>query len=412
VVNVPASAKTTVGIVGAGPAGLVIGHLLRRAGISFVLLERSPRAELGRRPKAGMIEYRTVELLRQEGIAGAVLDFSVPNHRCEFRTPAESAVLDYGALTGGRPHYVYPQHQLVDRLCDSLAAAGGDIRYLHPVERVSERQGEVVLSGTGATGARFGLRCEAAVGCEGSHSPVAAAMTGLRVSERNLPVRWLAVIGAAPPLAQHTIYAAHPRGFAGHMRRGPSHTRYYLEVPATGTLADWPGQRIRAELSQRLGVGGALRQVPFTEPMFVDLRMKVTEPMQRGGLYLAGDAAHLITPAGGKGMNLAIQDAVELAHGLIERFGPARDPSRLAAYSRRRLPAIWRTQAFSNWFLHVLLASLPDGTGAGAGTVPGGFTRGLRDGWVLALQQDPLLARWFAHAYAGVDSPDPATPTV
>jgi p-hydroxybenzoate 3-monooxygenase len=136
--------------------------------------------------------------------------------------------------------------------------------------------------------------------------------------------------------------------------------------------------------------------------MFLDLRMRVTEPMQQGRLYLAGDAAHLITPAGGKGMNLAIQDAVELARGLIDRYGPDQDDGRLAAYSGRRLPVIWRTQAFSSWFLHILLASLRDGHEPGP-AVPGGFARGLRDGWVHALQHDRFLARWFAHAYAGVD---------
>jgi p-hydroxybenzoate 3-monooxygenase len=134
----------------------------------------------------------------------------------------------------------------------------------------------------------------------------------------------------------------------------------------------------------------------------LDLRVRVTEPMQQGLLFLAGDAAHLITPAGGKGMNLAIQDGIELAHGLIERFGPRQDDTRLSAYSRTRLPSIWQTEAFSNWFLHVLLTSLRDGKEPSA-AVPGGFSRGLRNGWIAALQNDPLFARWFAHAYAGVD---------
>jgi p-hydroxybenzoate 3-monooxygenase len=186
------------------------------------------------------------------------------------------------------------------------------------------------------------------------------------------------------------------------MRRGHGQARYYLEVPAGDTLTDWPEQRIRDELAVRLGVPGRLDAVPFGEAMLLDLRMRVTEPMQQGRLYLAGDAAHLITPAGGKGMNLAIQDAVELARGLA-----GRDGMRLAGYSQRRLPAIWRAQAFSSWFLRILLASLRDGAMPGPAmpgpAMAGGFARGLRDGWVHALQHDQLLARWFAHAYAGVD---------
>ena len=392
----------TVAIVGAGPAGLVIGHMLQRAGISFVLLERHLQADLARRPKAGLIEYRTVQLLRAAGIADSILEFSAPNHRCEFRTPLESAVLDYSALTGGRPHYIYPQHLLVDRLCETLTEKGADVRFAHSVEVVKQGRDGVMLSGTGEGGVRFQVACEVAVGCDGSRSAVAAAMTGLQVSERRLPVRWLAVIGEAPPLEGHTVYAAHPGGFAGQMRRGPGHARYYLEVPAGDTIADWPQQRIRDELATRLVAPGRLEAVQFSEPMFLDLRVRVIEPLQQGRLFLAGDAAHLLTPAGGKGMNLAIQDAIELARGLIDRFAPDRNGSRLAAYSERRLPVIWRTQAFSGWFLHIILASLHDGDEPGAAT-PGGFALGLRNGWVRALQDDPLLARWFAHAYAGVD---------
>jgi p-hydroxybenzoate 3-monooxygenase len=185
------------------------------------------------------------------------------------------------------------------------------------------------------------------------------------------------------------------------MRRGPAQTRYYLEIAANDTAADWPEQQVRNELTARLGIGKAL-DVPPGETGILDLRVRVIEPMQQGSLFLAGDAAHLITPAGGKGMNLAIQDGIELAHGLIERFGPRRDNMRLSAYSRTRLPSIWRTEAFSNWFLHVLLTSLRDGKEPSA-AVPGGFSHGLRQGWIAALQNDPLFARWFAHAYAGAD---------
>ncbi len=389
-----------VAIVGAGPAGLVIAHLLQREGIPFVVFERQAPADLGR-PKAGLVEYRTVQQLAREGIAGPVVQFTAENHRSEFRTPDESVLVEYAALTGGRPHYIYPQHELVQRLCAALTSAGGEVRFGHAVRAVTQDSGGAVLSVQGPDGAPSRERFEAAVGCDGSSSLVSAAMTGARINEQLLPGRFLVLVAAAAPLEQHTIYAAHPRGFAGQMRRGPAQTRYYLEIPGTESAADWPEQRVREELAARLGIGRPLA-APLGEFGLLDLRVRVIEPMQQGQLFLAGDAAHLITPAGGKGMNLAIQDGIELAHGLIERFGPNRDGTRLSAYSRTRLPAIWQTEAFSSWFLHVLLTSLRDGKEPPA-AAPGGFSGGLRHGWITALQNDPLFARWFAHAYAGVD---------
>lgn len=392
-----------IAIVGAGPAGLVLAHLLQRQSIPFVVYERQARADLSRLPKAGLIENRTVRLLEGEGIAPSILDFSVENHRCEFRTPGESVVLEYAALTGGRPHYIYPQHQLVERLWESLTEVGGEVRFGQAVRAVRHAPDGVVLSVDGPDGDRSEIEYEVAVGCEGSRSPVAAAMNQARVGEQSLPLRWLVLLGLAPPLEKHTIYALHPRGFAGQMRRGPDQTRYYLEVAGTDTVADWPEQRARTELAARLDVGGGLLDdVPLREFGLLDMRVRVIEPMQQGPFFLAGDAAHLITPAGGKGMNLAIQDAVELGHGLIERFGPERDGTRLSAYSQTRLPHIWRTQAFSNWYLHLIASSLQDGEEPPA-AMPGSFGNGLRQGWISALQNDPVFARWFAHAYAGVD---------
>jgi p-hydroxybenzoate 3-monooxygenase len=391
-----------VAIVGAGPAGLTLAHLLHREGIQFVVLEQKEQADLCRIPKAGLIEYRTVQLLHEEGIAPSILDFAVENHRCEFRTPEESVVLEYAALTGGRPHYIYPQDQLMQRLCETLTSAGGRIEFGHTVHAVRQDRGRVVLSVSGPGGDRSEIECDVAVGCEGSNSPVAGAMTGIRVNEQTLPVRWLVFLGVAPPLADHSIYAAHPQGFAGQGQRAPDRTRYFMEIPVTDTTDDWPEQRVRKELAVRLRAGGRLDGVPLIEFGLLNMRVRVIEPMQQDRLFLAGDAAHLITPAGGKGMNLAIQDAVELAHGLIERFGPKHQDQRLLAYSQTRLPHIWSAQAFSNWMLRLILTNVQDGQDP-AGAVPGGFGYGLRQGWIATLQNDPLFARWFAYAYTGVD---------
>ena len=392
--------STTVAIVGAGPAGLVAAHLLHRQGIPFVVLERRARSDMEGMAKAGSIDYRTVELLKSVGIAGTILDFEATNYCCEFRTPNDRVVFDYGSLTGGRPHYIYPQHELVARLCDELVAVDGDVRFGTQVTAVDHHDDGVTLSYIDSAGTTASIRCEVVAGCDGARGVIAEALRGCQVVEHFLPVRWLAVLGKTAPLETHTIYAAHPRGFAGQMRRLPTLTRFYLEVPATDSIADWPEDRVRDELATRLLVPGRLDGVPFIEPSLVDLRMKMTSPMQDGRLFVAGDAAHVITPAGGKGMNLAIQDAVELAQGLIERFGSVGDGTRLSRYSDTRLPAIWRTQAFSRWMLRIILAGSDDAQGPGNDT---SFGAGLRQGWVSALQHDPQLARWFAYSYAGVD---------
>lgn len=393
-------AITPVAIVGAGPAGLVAAHLLQRAGVDCVVLERHARSDMGSMAKAGAIDYRTVELLKAVGIADTILKFETTNYCCEFRTPKERVVFDYGTITGGRPHYVYPQHELVARLRDALVAVHGDIRFGVEVTGADQSDDGVMLSVVDASGEAAMIRCEVVAGCDGARGVIAGAMRGCQVVEQSLPVRWLAVLGHTPPLELHTIYAAHPRGFAGQMRRLPSMTRFYLEVPITDTIADWPESRVREELTIRLLVPGKLDGVEFVEPSLVDLRMKMTTPMQDRRVFVAGDAAHVITPAGGKGMNLAIQDGVELAQGFIERFGPLNNGHRLDQYSDTRLPAIWRTQAFSRWMLRLILAGSEDVAGQGDSV---SFGAGLREGWISALQHDPTLARWFSYAYAGVD---------
>lgn len=387
--------RTTVAIVGAGPAGLVLGHGLARAGVPFVIVERRARADVGGPPKAGMVEHRTVELLRAEGIADVDVHFTVENSVVEFRTPADSVVLDYGARTGGRPHYVYPQHVLVEDLCAALLARGGDIRFEATVTGVD--QGCVCV--TDAAGAAHELHADLVVGCDGARSTVLGALTDAVTTEVEVPARWLAMIAPAPPLSPHTIYAAHPSGFGAQVRRGPQQTRYYLEVPRTDSIDDWPEARARAELEARLCAPGALADTPLGDMTLVDLRVRVAEPMQQGDVFIAGDAAHLITPAGGKGMNLAIHDAVELAHGIVEHVQGG-DRARLDAYSATRLDDIWRVQAFSYWFLGVLVAQR-DATAFAAQPGLAVFSSRTRDGWVRRLQTDPLFATWFSHAYAG-----------
>jgi p-hydroxybenzoate 3-monooxygenase len=390
-------------VVGAGPAGLVVAQRLRQANVSCLLLERSSADKLCSRAKAGMLEHRSVRALAEVGLAAPILERGTTNGVVELCVGGQRRVFDYAALTGGHGHHVLSQHLLVRAWADALLAAGGHISFSTEVLAVHQKADD---PGAGATvmaraadGEPMSIDCGAVVLAGGAGFELIP--DGIESHEHVHPFRWLTAMLKAAPLGERTIYAAHPRGFAAHLRRSADLTRYYLQIPAADGLAGWSDERIRAELERRLGVEGqALIVGEVVERDLLDLRVRVREPLQRGSVYLAGDAAHLITPAGGKGMNLAIQDGLELAEGLIERGSG--DATRLSSYSERRLPLIWRTQEFSNWMLTVFCGGVlafqrgapdPDAT----------FAERLHRAQVERLFAEPAFARWFAHRYAGVD---------
>jgi p-hydroxybenzoate 3-monooxygenase len=392
-------------IVGAGPAGLATAHLLRQAGISFVVLERQDADGLRARVKAGMIEHRTVELLRPSGLAGPIVGGGRRIGTCEFRADGQAFVLDYAGLCGGRGHYIYPQHELVTEWAGQLLAAGGDLRFgveATGIEQSGDRA--VVSAARGAAGEPVTVECEAVVVCDGAAGVLSARPAGVCAPVcAAYPTRWLSLIAAAPPSAAGTVYGLHQRGFAGQMHRSATMTRFMLEVPAGEDYARWDDDRIWAELEYRLAAAGrpGLERGEFIERDILDHRVRVCDPMQDGRVFLAGDAAHLITPAGGKGMNIAIQDAVELAGGLAERYGEQNDGRRLSGYSQTRLPLVWRHQEFSSLMLSLFNAG-DSGTAAGG---DGGreFSYRLRRARLDLIVGDLGFSRWFAHAYAGVD---------
>jgi p-hydroxybenzoate 3-monooxygenase len=395
-------------IVGAGPAGLALAHLLQRVNITFVVLERqNPQAHRAV-TKAGMIEPRTVELLRSHGLADTILKRGARNGVCEFRADGKAFVLDYGRLTNGPGHYVYPQHELVDDWTEELRAAGGEIHFGVRVTAIEQdAHGAIVAAIVEATGHQATFRSEIVAVCSGAGSVPTMGDATIATVEFSYPVRWIAVIASVSPTSQHTIYGLHRRGFAGQMRRSATMTRYYLEVPRADALDDWPDDRVWAELQERLKVAG---QPPLVEGRLIerdilDLRVFVREPMQHGRVFLVGDAAHLVTPAGGKGMNMAVQDAVELAAGLRDQY--AGRGERLARYSATRLPAVWQYEEFSNLMLSLLHSgrALAEQTSTlRIDPEQGlGFANRLRWARLERVLNDPHFSRWFAHAYAGVD---------
>jgi len=382
-------------VVGAGPAGLAVAGVLQRAGVSYVLLERLDAAQLRAQTKAGMIEHRTVELLRLHGMAESILERGTKVGMCEFRTERDALVFDYASLCGGRGHFIYPQHELVVDWVDELLARGGDVRLGVEATGVDQdHDGARVQALEISTGAAFTIESEIVVCCDGATGAFAGDLEDVSLSHR---FRWLTLIAAAPPSSEGTIYGIHRRGFSGQMHRSSAVTRFVLEVSLDDRVDDWPDDRLWAELHERLDVTG---RAPIEEGELLERdvlvpRVRVREPMQHGRVFFAGDAAHLITPAGGKGMNIAIQDAVELACGIGERYGGTNAGTRLANYSATRLPHVWRQQEFSNLMLSILCA--------GAGLGDSAFSYALRRARLDQVLNEPQFSRWFARAYVGVD---------
>ena len=385
-------------IVGAGPAGLVVAHLLRQAGVSFVVLERQPLQRLRARMKAGMIEHRTVELLRAHGLAESILERGRRLGSCEFRVDGEAFVLDYASLCG-HGHWIYPQQELVGDWVEQLLAAGCDVRFGIEARSVLQDEGGAAVAAVGSGGSSLTVECELVACCDGAASVFSPGMSAAAVAH---PFRWLSLIANVAPSSEGTIYGLHRHGFAGQMHRSATMTRFMLEVPTGDGYDDWPDQRIWAELQDRLAVTSrpSLTEGEFVERDILDHRVRVCEPMQHGRLFLVGDAAHLITPAGGKGMNIAIQDAVELAGGIREQFGDSDESARLARYSETRLPHVWRQQEFSNLMLSLFNA----GTGVDDQTDDGKrFSYGLRRARLDQVINDPSFSHWFAREYVGID---------
>jgi p-hydroxybenzoate 3-monooxygenase len=348
--------RTQVAIIGAGPAGLMLSHLLHLAGVESVVLERHDRAYIERRLRAGVLEQGTVDLLRESGVGERMDREGLTHHGIYLQFAGGRHRIDMTGLTG-RSIMVYGQHEVVKDLIAARLAAGGDIRFevdgvtLHQIEtdRPSVRFQH--------SGAEHVLSCDFIAGCDGFHGASRPSIPdgALTIYQKTYPFAWLGILARTPPAVDELIYAYHEHGFALQSMRSPELSRLYLQCSPDDTLDQWPEQRIWEQLQSRLALTGGetVNQGPILERGITTMRSFVIEPMQHGRLFLAGDAAHVVPPTGAKGMNLAIADVRVLAEALGAWY---RDGSTvlLEAYSDTCLRRVWRAEHFSWWMTSML----------------------------------------------------------
>ncbi|MFD9685498.1 4-hydroxybenzoate 3-monooxygenase [Kitasatospora sp. NPDC059088] len=405
-------------ILGAGPAGLTLGNLLRAAGIDCVVLERADPEHVRTRARAGFLAANTVRVLDRHGLADGLHRHGKPHGTCEFRTEDGSFRLDYGALGRRELHTVYPQQDLVTDLLTHYLAAGGRIAFETEARAVEGIDGPApTVTVRDAEGRPGHWRARYVAGCDGRHGAARRSLPpDTRRYHRDHGVSWLALLAEAPPSMDAVGYAMHPDGFAGHMARTADVTRYYLQC-APGTPADaWSEERIRTALDRRLRADehGPLHHGRILHRSVVHLESDVLDRLRYGSLLLAGDAASLPAPAAAKGANLAVLEAELLAEALIDELQRG-DARALDGYSARCLTHIWRAQEFAHWMIQLLHSPVGPGSGAAVGPAVGPavgaqagpaeesfFHEAMRRSRVESLRTSRTHQDWFAENYVGI----------
>ena len=350
--------RTQVGIIGAGPAGLILSHLLQRAGIDSVVLESRSRDYIEKRVRAGVLEQGTVDLLRGSGVGERMDREGLVHHGIELRFGGAGHRIAFEKLVPGRAITVYGQQEVVKDLVAARLAAGGKILFeVSNAQPSGFAEGEQPVITFEHAGKGERLECDFIAGCDGFHGVSRDAIPAgvLQVFERTYPFAWLGILARVAPSAEELIYAYTERGFALHSMRSPEISRFYLQVPPDEPIERWPDDRIWAELRARLETvpGFKLKDGPVIEKGVTPMRSFVVEPMQYGRLFLAGDAAHIVPPTGAKGLNLAANDVRHLTAGLVAHY-QHHQTELLQQYSRNCLRRVWRAQHFSYWMTSLL----------------------------------------------------------
>ncbi len=350
-------ARTKVGIVGAGPAGLLLSHLLRREGIESVILETKSREYLETRIRAGVLEQGTTDILREAGLGTRLDRQGLVHDGIELLFRGARHRIDLADLTQGKHVTVYGQHEVVRDLIAAHEAANAPILFeaenvaIHDFHSAAPR---ITYSHGGRDNE---LTCDFIAGCDGFHGICRPSIpqANLAVYDRQYPFAWLGILAEAPPATDELIYANHPDGFALFSMRSPEITRLYIQCDPGDNVQSWSDDRVWATLHKRLEASGdwKLTEGPILQKSITGMRSFVAEPMRHGRLFLAGDAAHIVPPTGAKGMNLAVADIRVLTRALCAWYGSGNEEL-LDSYSETCLNRIWKVQRFSWWMTSML----------------------------------------------------------
>jgi p-hydroxybenzoate 3-monooxygenase len=349
--------RTQVGIVGAGPAGLLLSHLLALEGIESVVLETRSREAVEQTIRAGVLEQGTVDVLTETGVGERMRRQGALHHGVELRFDGRGHRIDFPSLTGGRAIMLYPQHEVLKDLIKARLEAGGDLRFEVADTAVEELDSDRPRIRFRAGDRAETLDCDVVAGCDGYWGVCREAIPPARRTSyaRDYPFGWFGILAEAPPSSEELIYCYHDRGFALVSTRSPTVQRLYFQCDPDDQVDRWPDGRIWEELQARLATrdGWALTEGPIFQKGVVGMRSFVCQPMRYGRLFLAGDAAHIVPPTGAKGLNLAVADIVVLARGLVERYRSGRTDL-LDTYSETCLRRVWRAEHFSWWMTSML----------------------------------------------------------
>jgi p-hydroxybenzoate 3-monooxygenase len=350
--------RTQVGIIGAGPAGLLLARLLKAQGIDSVILEARSRDYVEARIRAGVLEQGTVALLEEASVAERLHRDGLVHDGVEIAVGGRRFRVDFRALTG-KTVTVYGQTEVTRDLIAARLAGDGPIVWEAADVALRDIESGRPRLGYRLAGAEHELACDFIAGCDGFHGVSRSSLpASSQTFERTYPFGWLGILADVPPCSDELIYASHPRGFALASMRSPTRSRYYIQCSLDEKIEEWPDERIWDELKRRLGPEAAphVTMGPSIENSIAPLRSFVSTPMQHGRLFLAGDAAHIVPPTGAKGLNLAASDVHYLCRALVAHYGK-KDDTPLRTYSDTALARVWKAERFS-WWMTMLLHKL------------------------------------------------------